>query len=279
MVNASNPPDQALIDQHVQLFFKQETTWASFHFFKELLISDSWMAAGVLRSLLEPEHEEKERVAYILHNFDGFFDHLSSEHPEFLQATREFTFPICVELQKKALDAEALLASLRLPEVGLDVLKHICLISAQLPRQYDETLFDEILEKIDTPSLNKVIHSSMQKTTQGYTHEFHTFVAEAFLLRLKPGKLRSQFFGTYPPNIDIVKHKLEAIVAAIAKHQGSAKPDAISTLVDLVWDTADRNKFAQHEVFALFKERAVDLAVFAHKPETQANMLEVDLGL
>jgi hypothetical protein len=279
MQSTSNLPDPALIDQHVQLFFSQDTAWASFHFFKELLIGDSVMAAGVLRSLMQPEHEEHERVAYILHNFDGFFDHLSAEHPEFLQATRDLAFPIGVGFQKKALDAEALLASLRLPEVGLDVLKHICLISAQLQRQYDETLFDEILEKIDSPSLIKVIDSSMQKTTQGYTHEFHTFVAEAYLLRLKPGKLKSLFFGAYPVNIDSVKHKLEAIVAAIAKHQGTAKPEAISTLVDLVWDTADRQKFAQHEVFTLFKEREVDVAVFAHKPETQAKMLEVDLGL
>jgi hypothetical protein len=279
MVSTTRPPVQPLIDQHVQLFLMQDTTWSSFHYFKELLISDSVTAAGVLRSLMEPEHQEKERVAYILHNFDGFFDYLSEEHPEFLLTTREFAFPICVEFQKKALSAETLLASLRLPEVGLDVLKHVCLVSTQLQRQYDETLFDEILEKIDTPSLIKAIASSLKKTNQGYTHEFHTFVAETFLLRLNPLKLKSQFFGAYPANIDNVKHKLEAIVAAIGKHQVTAKPEALTTLVDLVWDMADHHNFAQHEVFALFKEREVDLAVFAHKPETQANMLEVDLGL
>ncbi|MDT8925345.1 hypothetical protein RBE51_21350 [Pseudomonas taiwanensis] len=279
-MSTSNPasPIQATPD-FVDRFINMDTGFAAFDLFNQMARQDAGLGAEVLQSLLQDPLLAHNNTKYLLRNFDHLAELLTPENQALCEVVSAHLVTIGVFLKAGDKTSEQILRMLPLANGPFDLLVGCSLYGAELQKQYDRTVFEELLEVASDKHLAEMIERSMAKSVRGYTYEFLDFACKAYLYRLPLKKFPAVFIHAGNNTEASYDHRLDAMTRALAAAPASVPKKKLQRFVDLMWSVAKKFGDQEAEQFNRFERCGIASELFAYTPSRQEQMLGRDLGL
>lgn len=263
----------------IHRFISMDTGFAAFDFFNQMAKQDTALGAEVLQRLLQDPLLEHKNTEYLLRNFDHLAKLLSPENQAFCEVVTGHLRTIAVHLKSGVKTSDQIFRMLPLANGPFDLLVGCTLYGAELHKEYDSSVFEELLEVASDKHLAEMIDRSMAKSVAGYTCNFLDFACKAYLYRLPLKQFPAVFIHAGNSTEASFDHRLDAMTRALAAAPATVPRRKLQRFVDLIWTVAKEFGDQEAEQFNRFERCGVSSELFAYTPSRQEQMLGRDLGL